>query len=103
MARVLQTGMISAAALPPRGQTATNAQAEAKPRSFGAAGRLPVCSHTRVRLFLRDPCPDLGRLVAGAAKISVAMTKSHFRYPAAPRSYRGHHASHLRGLFRVGH
>src|ERR1700720_491571 len=26
-------------------------KADAKPRSFGATGRLPVCPHTRVRLF----------------------------------------------------
>src|SRR6267142_2418361 len=51
MAAVLQIGMISAAALPADGQTAPNTSAEAKPRSFGATGRPPVCPDTRVRLF----------------------------------------------------
>src|ERR1700726_3699409 len=43
--------MISAAAVPCHGPPAPNTQAEAKPRSFGATGRLPVCPHARVRLF----------------------------------------------------
>ena len=51
MAAVLQIGMISAAALPCDGQTTPNKEAEAKPRSFGATGRLPVFPHTRVRVF----------------------------------------------------